>query len=142
MVNLRNNCWSLYKKTIFVMVSPLGKHLSYAIVTAENPAGVMVPDSVNLMLDNAIQARIIQMSCQYRCLYGCSPDYSHYEKSWALVIEKHKAIQLAKEFEQNAIYWVEKGELYLTPVCMEGVREESLGDFGSRCVATSWPVRQ
>ena len=61
---------------------------------------------------------------------------SHFEKSWAIFTEKKAAIQLGTEFVQNAIYYVNEGELTLVPVLMEA-REISLGDFKHRANVVS-----
>ena len=50
-----------------------------------------------------------------------------------MLCDKSQAVQLALQFEQNAIYWVEQGELFLVPVLMSQ-QEESLGAFNQRLV--------
>ena len=47
-----------------------------------------------------------------------------------------RAVLLARQFEQNAIYWVERGQLFLVPVLLSA-QEECLGSFTERLVLLS-----
>jgi hypothetical protein len=77
-----------------------------------------------------------QQRLPYRSVIGSAPDKSFQEKSWIVLCDKGTAVDLAMQFEQNAIYWVERGELYLVPVLMNHP-EECLGNFRDRLVLLS-----
>jgi len=125
--------WGLYQHTVFLMSQPLSKTISFAIVTACNPAGKSCSDAHNLCLDKRLQASILALRCPFRALVGASPDLSHQEKSWALLVDKPEAIRLAEAYQQNAIYWVEQDRLLLTPVLLAPLVEETpLGSFRAR----------
>ncbi len=53
--------------------------------------------------------------------WGSSPDESWRESSLLLASSRAEAIDLAARFGQNALYWVERGELWLLPVLMKGI---------------------
>nr|WP_243468251.1 DUF3293 domain-containing protein [Vibrio vulnificus] len=53
------------------------------------------------------------------------------EESFAVEINLNYALNLAREFQQNAIYFVEQGELFLVS-CLSDERKESLGPFDQR----------
>jgi len=125
--------WKVYQHTVFLMAQPLSKAVSFAIVTACNPAGKNCSDAYNQCLDKRLQASILALGCPFRSLVGASPDLSHREKSWALLLDKHEAIQLAEAYQQNAIFWVEQDQLSLIPVLLAPwVEETPMGSFCAR----------
>ena len=125
--------WDNYKTSVFLCHQPLGDQINFAIISAQNPAGNTEHPYLNLRRDKEFQACLNQHKLPYRSVIGSAPDHSFQEKSWIVLCEKNKAITLAKQFEQNAIYWVEQGELFLVPVLL-AQHEESLGNFSERLV--------
>lgn len=126
--------WQAYKSTVFVLEQPLGCHFDFAIITACNPQGQDLPNSANRLRDKALQQDIAQTGAVYRSLYGCSPEFDYCERSWAVATDKQHATALAEKYQQNAIYWVEQGQLFLTPCLLTDFNEEHLGAFQNRLV--------
>jgi hypothetical protein len=54
-----------------------------------------------------------------------------YEESFAAEIEPEEAIELAKAFRQNAIYYVENGQLSLI-ACAEPQIRQCIGQIGDK----------
>ncbi|WP_417703111.1 DUF3293 domain-containing protein [Rheinheimera aquimaris] len=125
--------WESYKTSVFICHQVLNCNIDFAIISAQNPAGVSGHPYLNLRRDKEFQAYLNQQKLPYRSVIGCAPDHSFQEKSWIVLCEKNTAITLARQFEQNAIYWVEQGELFLVPVLLTQ-HEESLGNFSERLV--------
>ncbi len=125
--------WESYKTSIFLCHQTLNCNIDFAIISAQNPAGHNEHPYLNLRRDKELQACLNQQKLPYRSVIGCAPDHSFQEKSWIVLCDKNKAIKLARQFEQNAIYWVEHGELFLVPVLLMQ-REESLGSFSERLI--------
>ena len=130
------NLWESYKRSIFFCHQALNCHVDFAIISAQNPAGISEHPYLNLRRDNELQAYLNQQRLPYRMVIGSAPDRSFEEKSWVVFCDKTDAVSLALKFEQNAIYWVERGELYLVPVLMQQT-EECLGKFNERLVVLS-----
>lgn len=128
--------WESYKTSIFLCHQALNCDLDFAIISAQNPAGQTEHPYLNLRRDNQLQACLNQQRLPYRSVIGSAPDLSFQEKSWIVLCNKSCAIELALQFEQNAIYWVEQGELFLVPVLMMQ-NEERLGSFSERLVLLS-----
>jgi hypothetical protein len=124
--------WELYKTTQFVIAQPLSSELNFAILTAQNPKGICQSEAQNRYLDYALQQDIQRLNVPYRSMWGCAPDYSHRERSWAIVADKQPLIALAKLYQQNAIYWVEEDRLYLLPCLLQGFQAEYLGHYSER----------
>ena len=125
--------WESYKTSIFLCHQALKCDVDFAIISAQNPAGIAEHPYLNLRRDNELQALLNQQRLPYRSVIGSAPDLSFQEKSWIVLCDKPQAIKLARQFEQNAIYWVEQGELFLVPVLL-AQQEECLGDFRQRLV--------
>lgn len=130
---LRMNLWESYKTSIFLCHQALNCDVDFAIISAQNPAGQTEHPYLNLRRDNELQACLNRQRLPYRSVIGSAPDLSFQEKSWIVLCDKNQAIQLALQFEQNAIYWVEQGELFLVPVLLS-LQEEKLGSFTERMV--------
>ena len=125
------NLWESYKRSIFFCHQALNCHVDFAIISAQNPAGISEHPYLNLQRDKELQAYLNQQRLPYRMVIGSAPDRSFEEKSWVVVCDKAEAVSLALKFEQNAIYWVERGELYLVPALFKN-HEEYLGTYQSR----------
>lgn len=125
--------WHLYTRTVFLMEQRLNPHINFAIITAYNPLGKICSKSANRTLDKELQADIEGLKAPYRRLWGCSPEFDHSEKSWAVMTDKGTAINLAKKYQQNAIYWVEQVCLFLVPCMLEQYKVVDMGEFEKRC---------
>lgn len=132
---MNSELWTLYQSTVFALEQRFSPDFSFAIVTAFNPLGENLSCGQNALLDNELQEAINDRSILARSIYGCSPDLSHWEKSWAIFTEKDQAIAIAKSFRQNAMYWVELDQLYLVPALMTQEEEVALGPFSQRLLA-------
>ncbi len=130
------NLWESYKTSIFLCHQALNCDVDFAIISAQNPAGHTEHPYLNLRRDNEFQACLNKHRLPYRSVMGSAPDRSFQEKSWIVLCDKHQAVSLARQFEQNAIYWVERGQLFLVPVLLPA-QEEHLGSFTERLVLLS-----
>ncbi|QDE29950.1 MULTISPECIES: DUF3293 domain-containing protein [Shewanella] len=132
MKNVIDALWNEYQSSHFLLTQRLSHDLPFAIVTAHNPHGLLLSPSQNRLLDRQLQSKIQQYKCLYRSLIGAAPDLSHMEKSWAIFIDKEQALELGREFNQHAIYYVNKGLLSLV-ACVDSIKEEvDMGAFNHR----------
>lgn len=123
--------WESYKTSVFLCHQPLGDQINFAIISAQNPHGDLKHHQLNLTLDCQFETRLNAEHLPHRRLIGASPDLTFQEQSWAVLCDKATAVDLARKFCQNAIYWVEAGELYLVPALFKN-HEEHLGSYQSR----------
>ncbi|KTA79387.1 DUF3293 domain-containing protein [Aeromonas salmonicida] len=114
--------WENYKKICFIAPFLAPQWPVYAIVTAWNPASREVGIRRNTRRQSALWRAIAASPTMMALgpLWGSAPDASWRESSLALASSRGEAIGLAARFGQNAIYWVEQGELWLQPVLMKG----------------------
>lgn len=123
--------WQAYQDTLFLLTQQLSIDSSFAIITAHNPLGRIMTPCQNRLLDSKLQQEINTLSVPYRALVGTAADRKHMEKSWAVMLSRQDAIKLGFKFNQNAIYFVDEGDLYLVP-CHLKMPEVCLGQFITR----------
>ncbi len=81
----------------------------FAIISACSPTGKKWKEARNQAADQRLRLRTRRWGAHR--LTGQSPDGQHTEPGWAVPCSKPTAIKLGKEFQQDAIYWVQDGQL-------------------------------
>lgn len=132
MKNVIDTLWHHYQSTHFLFTQRLSHDFPFAIITAHNPSGLLLSPSQNRLLDRQLQSKIQQYNSPYRALIGAAPDLSHMEKSWAIFIDKEQALELGREFNQHAIYYVNQGLLSLIACIDPLMPEVDMGAFNQR----------
>jgi len=80
-------------------------------------------------------SQLEQMQLECFPVVGCSPDLRHQELGWGVVgLPLEKAIQIGRNYHQNAIVEVVNGEAFI--VCCETTQRQSIGPFEARVVKT------
>lgn len=112
------NLWENYKKICFLAPFEPPIWPEFAIITAWNPTSQQVSARRNSRRERAMW-RHLTVDLQVPVVgpfWGSDPDERWQESSLAVALSLPQARQLAARFGQNAIYWVEDGQLWLTPV--------------------------
>ncbi|MDX1677879.1 DUF3293 domain-containing protein [Arsukibacterium sp.] len=125
--------WDAYKNSVFICRQRLAPQLSFAIISAQNPAGELKNPHLNLCLDKQFEGFLQQARIPFRSVTGASADLTFQEKSWIVFCDKSQAVKMGQQLQQNAIYWVEQNRLFLVPVLCQQT-EEYLGLFNSRVI--------
>jgi hypothetical protein len=81
----------------------LGK--PFAIVTAFDPRGENLSRAQNEKRKQDLERRLRSSNYRFAQVDACSPDRSHCECSFAVVMPQEKALDLAREMQQVAIFW-------------------------------------
>ncbi|WP_299009314.1 DUF3293 domain-containing protein [uncultured Shewanella sp.] len=131
MNNLVDDLWQCYQETEFLLTQALSSQLSFAIITAHNPKGMILSPSQNRLLDKKLQNELVHLGALHQEMIGTSVDMSHREKSWAVAVERKVGIAIGLKFKQNAIYYVETDKLRLIP-CLFQKQEICLGSFSKK----------
>ena len=77
----------------------------FAVVTAADPCGQDLSAADNEQRRRDLDQRLRVEGYRFAHVDACSPDLTHCESSVAVVMPKEKAIELARELEQVAIFW-------------------------------------
>ena len=123
---------SLYQNVIFILKNTIKLPAKFAVITACNPKGQILSATENQILNDNLKSRLAPYHVWP--IIGCSPDLHHQEPSYIVVCSKQQASQLAVDYDQNALYWCDNGELFLLPAQLEfepvamGLFQDYLGD--------------
>lgn len=93
---------------------------AFAVVTSCNPLGRLLDESSNRRLATVLAIQIAAKHPAARPVLGGSPDGSHREPGWALMISLDEAKGLARSFLQNAVFWYDGSCFAIVPVHAPG----------------------
>ncbi|WP_158108088.1 DUF3293 domain-containing protein [Vibrio furnissii] len=116
--------WQAYSRVRFAFESPLRKR-SFAIITAWNPKSQRLSNNENCVNNQRLQQKL--MNYDWSEVVVGDDHFDWFEESFAVVMPLDTALQLARDFDQNAIYYVMNDELMLHS-CIDG-RAVSLGSL-------------
>ena len=77
----------------------------FAIVTAFDPEGKNLSAAENEQRKKELDRRLSSAGYGFVHVDSCSPDRSHCERSVAVTMPRQKALDLARELRQVAIFW-------------------------------------
>ena len=89
----------------------LGKQ--FAIVTAHNPRGQPASAHQNEVLEGQLQQSIATTGVKWVHADGVSPDGRHRESGVAVRMPCRRAREIAREFNQSALFWYSHGAMWL-----------------------------
>lgn len=121
--------WDAYCDPYF-RFSTLPSFESYAVVTAWNPRSIRASDQDNLIENDRLEGELL--SCRW--VNVCVGDvlFSWSEESFACELDRQTAVELGRKYHQNAIYFVEKGQIFLLS-CLKDETEILIGSMEQRC---------
>lgn len=88
----------------------------FGIVTAFNPHGRLRGADLNAEADARLESRLRALGRPFFRVRGESRDGQHQEPGFGVAADVESICTLAREFEQDAIFWVEDGVVYCTLV--------------------------
>ena len=91
----------------------------FAIITAFDPRGQNLSRAENEKRKRNLDRRLRSTGYRFAHVDCCSPDRSHCECSVAIVMPQDKAIDLAREMEQVAIFWFDGRRFWIFGVLVE-----------------------
>lgn len=85
---------------------------TFAVITAANP-GRLLEAEENAKRREALAEALRRQDANTILVLGCSPDGEHCEESFCADLPKAVAIEVAREFEQDAIFWYDGAVFWL-----------------------------
>lgn len=104
----------------------------FAILTACNPGGRVQGAAANAEAERRFVAELDRRRLWHWPILGGSPDFSHKEESYAIETDAATAVELGRQFAQEAIFWVEGDLLWL--ISCESDEREKIGAWRERIV--------
>jgi len=91
----------------------------FAIMTAFDPRGENLSPAENDKRTEKLRARLGSSDYRFLPVDCCSPDRSHCECSFAVVMPQEEALYLARELEQVAIFWFDGSRFWIVGALAE-----------------------
>ncbi|UAA39115.1 DUF3293 domain-containing protein [Paraneptunicella aestuarii] len=122
--------WKIYQKIVFYWHEAELTDGAFAIITAFNPHGKQLTEDENKSAHEKLKQQLLRNTGLVCEISGCSRDLSYQELSFAIQVSREKAMQLAKQWQQNGFYYVtQEGRLWLVPCLLNGMAETDMGWF-------------
>jgi hypothetical protein len=91
----------------------------FAIMTAFDPRGENLSPVENEQRTKRLDARLRSSNYRFVRVDCCSPDRSHCECSFGVVMPQEEALDLARELEQVAIFWFDGAQFWIVGALAE-----------------------
>jgi hypothetical protein len=91
----------------------------FAVMTAFDPRGENLPPAANNKRKEDLERQLRSSGYKFVEVDACSPDRSHCECSVAVVMPQEKALDLARELEQVAIFWFDGKRFWILGALIE-----------------------
>ena len=101
-------------------LTALGLGEPFGILTAFNPRGVDLPDEENSKRAGELEAELVSLGISFVRTDCCSPDRSHCECSVAVVAPKEQLLDMARRWEQIAIFWFDGSAFSIAGAILPG----------------------
>jgi hypothetical protein len=89
---------------------------AFGVVTACNPFGRPLPDAENQRRTEALRIRLAGLGIAVFPVAGGSQDAAHLEPGFGVSgLSLDQVRELGREFEQDAVFWVEADRVLLVP---------------------------
>lgn len=125
---------SAYDHAHFKMDPPdVDLPVEFGVITACNPMGLTTDASVNDGLDRDLAQALRGQGIRHFRVTGGSRDMSHAEPGYGCVVDREGIVELGRQWNQEAVFWVREDHLFLV-FCDRPEHEEPLGSFRERVI--------
>ena len=101
-------------------LTAMGLGEPFGILTAYNPRGVDLSDEENAKRAGELEAELVSLGLEFVRVDCCSPDRSHCECSVAVVAPKEQLLDMARRWEQIAIFWFDGSAFSIVGAILPG----------------------
>ncbi len=109
---------------------------SFAVVTACNPEGKTIPPPENETRTHAFEAHLVGRGLGHFPVTGFDPRSPHEEAGFGVLCGLETAYAMGKEWRQEAVFWIHRGEVSLIH-CGEQMEREPLKRWADMADAPS-----
>ncbi|AGV18456.1 Protein of uncharacterised function (DUF3293) [Vibrio alginolyticus] len=128
--NIDASLWNAYSESFFRFEAEW-RVSNYAVITAWNPYSNLRSKEENSINNHALEKQLQHVN--YAPVTVGDSAFTWYEESFAVELSPEVAVELASDFQQNAIYYVINDQLYLI-ACSQPKVFHTLGSLKPRLV--------
>ncbi|USD65724.1 DUF3293 domain-containing protein [Vibrio sp. SCSIO 43136] len=126
MMEISASLWRAYQAIVFFTDKPITFE-RFVVITACNPRSIKASEEINYQRNNQLREQINNEN--FIQLEVGDAEKLWVEPSFCVEISLQNGLKLAQEFDQNALYYVENGQLWLISCCDERL---NLGPFDQK----------
>ena len=104
---------------VIARLGAAGFSAPFAVITAFDPRGQDLSAAENERRRRHLDQRLTGEGYRFVHVDACSPDRTHCECSVAVLMPQEKAIELARELEQVAIFWFDGRRFWIIGVLVD-----------------------
>lgn len=97
----------------------IGLAKPFAVITSHDPAGRDVSAEENERRQMRFEREVQELGVPMIPVDACSPDMKHCECSAAITMDRDRAIDLAKRYDQVAIFWFDGSAFWICGVLVQ-----------------------
>lgn len=109
-------------------LAAIGLDQPFGVVTAFNPRGEVLSPDENAKRMRDFEFQLDVAGHKFLDVDGCSTDRAHCERSVALSIERQEVIEIAKKWDQVAIFWWDGETFWIDGAVVEGSEKLPLSE--------------
>lgn len=102
-------------------LAALGRGEPFGVMTAFNPRGVELGEADNSRRASELEAELVSLGLEFVRVDCCSPDRSHCECSVAVIAPRDQVLEMARRWEQLAIFWWDDAMFWIHGATQAGV---------------------
>lgn len=107
---------------------------SFGVITACNPDGKNQTDADNQIATESLQRALQEQGLVHFPVIGGSADFTHQEAGYGVMLDSaDDAVAWGRKFQQEAIFWVEEGTVFL--ISCAGHHSLRVGKWDDLCDA-------
>lgn len=92
---------------------------TFAVLTAHDPEGQDLTADENKLLQQRLEGELTDSGIHFLRVNACSMDRKHCECSVALDVDQERAVEIAAQHEQMAIFWYDGDAFWLIGVIVK-----------------------
>ena len=127
--------WRQYQAVKFgIDASNFSPNSGFYIITPCNPRSRLLSEEANSLRVQKILGYIERQAIPYISFDCGDPEFTRHERSFALSLPWHRATNLARLYQQNAIYHIASGQqLWLLPILLRQFSPVHMGPLSNFC---------
>ena len=129
-MEINKELWKAYQQSYFFLIRQIPMH-EFAIITACNPESHLISDRENDRRNRLLESEF--SGYHYETIMVGDIKKNWIEESFAVELAQNDAVELAKKYQQNAIYYVSGGQLFLIS-CKGNLHSKQLGVFSEKII--------